>query len=411
MFMVPLAELATKYAGFYVPIVPVSSVILTVALITRGQVGRFWHTTIAKPWMLLLAVFLAAAVLGTYPRMSTSFMIQYGARLHLLPFYCCAFLLTPRQVRHCMYWIAGGAVLLLVLCLRIGEYAEGRLFIPETSLSNPNDLGFALLLGTTCLLLFLYARSVTLRVLWVFALPLSIFFILRTGSRANFITLLVLIPVVFIMISRRAKFAMFVLCPVAVVILAFAIPKSTFTRLTLILVDPKEDQADDLELRGAIGSQIARVQLQKNAIELTLHRPFLGVGALMFENAVEKMVRAETGKKSGWQGAHNTYLEISAENGIPALILYLWVLFLCFRMNYASFQTCNREPRQRAALGQSLCLILMAVAYCIGIAFCNAAYDGHLDILVALSTANYLAIRAETERLKALPPASARSSA
>jgi O-antigen ligase len=303
-----------------------------------------------------------------------------------------------------MYWIGAGALLLVALCAALGDYRDGRLFIPETSLANPNDLAFALLLGTTCLLLFLYTQSVMLRVVWAIAFPLSMLFILRTGSRANFVTLILLVPVLFVLISRRAKLILFALTPVAALIFAIAIPRATFQRLTLILSNPTQVRVDDAELRGARDSQVARTELQKHAIELTLHRPLLGVGALMFADSVEQMVRLDTGRKSGWQGAHNTYLEISAENGIPALIFYVWVLILCFRMNWFSYQTCKRELMLPTVLGQSVCLILMTVAYCVGIAFCNAAYDPHMDVLVALSTANFLAVRSEARNGKPLPP-------
>jgi O-antigen ligase len=395
MFMVPIAELATRGAGFYVPVMPVTLLILTVALVSRGQIGRFWKTPIAKPWMLLLAMFLAAAALGTYKTLSTVFILGYGARVHLVPFYCCAFLVTTRQVRAGMYWICSGALLLLAVCAILGTIEDGRFLLPNTSLANPNDLAFYLLLGATCLLLFLYTNSPILRVVWALAFPLSIFFILRTGSRANFVTLILLVPVLFTMISNRAKLIMFALTPVAAVIFAIAIPGSTLERLTTILIHPTEASVSDLALRGAVGSQIARMELQKHAVELTMHHPLMGVGALMFQSAVEEMVHSESGRKSGWEGAHNTYLEISAENGIPALIFYVWVLILCLRMNYASYKACKRALMPNVVLGQSVCLFLMTVGYCIAVTFCNAGYDPHLDVLVALSTANFLAVRRE----------------
>jgi hypothetical protein len=396
MFMVPVAELSTRLVGFHVPIFPITAIVLGIGLILRGDLlTRFWHTSLAKPWVVLLVLFFLAAVLGKYKSMSTGFIAQYAMHFQVLPFFCCACLLSTRQVRICMYWICGGCLLLLVLCALLSTYVDGRLMIPDTSLANPNDLAFSILLGTTCLLLFLYSRSVVLRLLWAVAFPASIFFILRTASRANFVALLVLVPILFTMVSRRAKIAFLAFAPIAALLFAITTPRSTLARLTLILLNPMEEKVQDAELRGAVGSQIARTELQIHAVELTLHHPLLGVGALMFEDSVEEMVRSETGQKSGWQGAHNSYLEVAAENGIPAVLIYIWILIGCLRMNWFSYRTCSRDPALHSALGQSVCLTLMTVAYCVGIAFCNAAYAPQYAVLVAFSTANYLAIQRE----------------
>ena len=96
---------------------------------------------------------------GGYPRLSVPFILEVGARFHVLPFFCCAFLITPRRVRQLLYCVAGGAVLLLLLCVQLGELAEGRLGLPLTQLVNPNELAFAIIFGMPCLLLLAYARS------------------------------------------------------------------------------------------------------------------------------------------------------------------------------------------------------------------------------------------------------------
>ena len=49
-------------------------------------------------------------------------------------------------------------------------------------------------------------------------------------------------------------------------------------------------------------SQAARTELQERAIDLTLQHPLLGVGALMFADAVEEMVRANLGSQIGMAG-------------------------------------------------------------------------------------------------------------
>ena len=125
---------------------------------------------------------------------------------------------------------------------------------------------------------------------------------------------------------------MLMLAPVLGVAMLTTVPAETWTRLTLIVTNPLEPGAprDDIQLRGALGSQAARMELQKRAVELSFRYPLFGVGPLMFDDAVDLMVRRETGERSTWQGAHNTYLTIAAENGLPAFVFYVWALALCW---------------------------------------------------------------------------------
>jgi O-antigen ligase len=234
----------------------------------------------------------------------------------------------------------------------------------------------------------------------VVATPMLMYFILKTGSRANFLTLIVVGITIFLMTTRQIRIAMLLLIPFATAISVIALPHQMLQRLTLILVNPEEQFRERPEFRGAIGSQIARTELQERAIRLTLRRPLLGVGAEMFPNAVDEMVRAETGRKSGWQVAHNTYLEIAAENGIPAFLLFITCIFLCLRMNYRSYRTCKQVPEMKAALGHSSVLLLITVVAAFGIFFNNSMYDPQLDMLVGITTANYLAVARETRAVR-----------
>src|SRR5262249_34580108 len=68
------------------------------------------------------------------------------------------------------------------------------------------------------------------------------------------------------------------------------------------------------------GSMEARKALLKKSLVLTLQNPFFGVGPGNFP-VVDQ----------GWTVAHNTYTELSAEAGIPALILFLLALRSAFK--------------------------------------------------------------------------------
>lgn len=404
MLTVPIAEILVVYLHAHVSVVVIVDAGLTILLIMSGRMARFFETPMAKPWMILLVLYGIAAVVGVYKTESVPFIFQYGIRFHVLPLYFCALALTPDQVRKSLRWIGWGMLLLVFLCVKFGASEEGRFLLPDTSLANPNDLAFAFLFGMSCLIL---NKSKLARAMAVGVCGVVLYFILKTASRASLITLLAMVLVLFIFATRRMKILLIVAIPVAAGLLVALTPSFALKRLSLIT--PNHTAAgNDAQLRNAIDSEEARSELQQRAIKLALHNPLFGVGPLEFVNGVEMMVREATGKKSGWQGAHNTYLQVAAEAGIPAMILYLLSLYYCAKLSIQTFLTCRRNPPVSEAATQSLVLILMTIAFAVCVGFSNNAYDPRLDMLVSLSAANFLAVRDELKRLNAgLPPAAA----
>jgi hypothetical protein len=63
-----------------------------------------------------------------------------------------------------------------------------------------------------------------------------------------------------------------------------------------------------------------RTQLLKESTSLMLHHPIFGVGPGNFPAVTQE-----------WRVVHNTYTEFGAEAGIPALVLFLALLFVSMR--------------------------------------------------------------------------------
>jgi len=392
-FVVPIAELLIVYLHAHIPVVWIADAILTLVLLTTGRIGAFWRANVARPWMAVIVLFIAAALLGIYPGRSVPYILTYASRFHIFPFYACAIALNTRQVRHALSWIGCGSFLLVALCLQFGEMKEGRLVIPDTDFSNPNDLGLAILLAMGALVAF---KSTISRTLAVLALPVFVMEILRTGSRACLITLVALLLMLFLLVSKRVKMLLMILIPVGGAVIATAVPSTTLKRMTLIVSDTAGPRSvNSEELSQAIDSQAARTELQKRAFELALRHPILGVGAMNLEDAIDDMIRGLTGRKSGWQGAHNTYLEVAGENGFPAAILYIAVIIMTIKMNYRSYRICRNVPQLLPASAQSLALLMMILAFGVCTAFSNNAYAPPVCAVIGLSAANFFAVQRE----------------
>jgi O-antigen ligase len=82
-------------------------------------------------------------------------------------------------------------------------------------------------------------------------------------------------------------------------------------------------------------SNSRRIQIWKDSLKSIVKHPLLGVGISNFPVVVGE----DLSKVKAGSSAHNLYLHIAAEMGIPALILALYFLWLLFKKTYYNY--CN----------------------------------------------------------------------
>ncbi len=86
-------------------------------------------------------------------------------------------------------------------------------------------------------------------------------------------------------------------------------------------------------------SNARRIEIWKDSIRSIIKHPLLGVGIGNFPIVVgEDLARAKAGSS-----AHNLYLNIVAEIGIPALLLAIWFLWLLLKNLYNNFLVASRQ--------------------------------------------------------------------
>jgi O-antigen ligase len=381
------------HAGFRFPLIGPCFILIFLIYLFCGRPLRFAETRFFLPWFALLFWWLLAAATGIYRGRSIPVVLEYAIRIHTLPLIFCGIVLDLRGMRRLLYGCAMAVPVLLVACFMWGTMSQDRFFIPNTSSANANDLALRLLLFGVLFLVFL-GRGMVLRFISILTLPVLIYYILKTGSRANLVTMAI-IMVTSLFLLPGAKKAIPILA-----ILGFfcAIPfvqQSTLNRLSSffhVAVRSETFQATDAtELaESAVASTNGRMQLQWRAIQLTMEHPLLGVGPLNFEDGVEAMVQKNERQGSGWQVAHNSYLQVAADTGVPGAILFAWIIWMCLKTNYQSF----RRSEGEAAL-ISFVILLASMVYAFGILFCSVAYDFYLPLLVGLTAANLLALRGQ----------------
>ncbi len=248
---------------------------------------------------------------------------------------------------------------------------------------NPNDFALDLaLIFPLAFALLLSTRNVAWKALWFVSMGLVIYTVLATYSRGGLLALLVGAGVAtweFAVKGRRLRWILLLVMS-GLVIVILSGPAGYGRRLATIF-NPNDD---------VTGSAQDRTVLAERAWSVTVHSPLWGVGPGNFQ------VVSGTSDAHDWHDAHNTYLQLSAEAGIPALILFL----LMFKAAFSSLRSGLRLTKDANAIVLAGGLRASLFAFAVGAFFGNTAYHFFPYFLVAYSSA----FRQIAGRIEAPPP-------
>jgi O-antigen ligase len=131
----------------------------------------------------------------------------------------------------------------------------------------------------------------------------------------------------------------------------------------------------------AYASAQARGELLRKSLEVTARYPIFGIGPKNFPVV-----------SGNWHVTHNSYTEMSSEGGLPALILYLMILWRAF-VNVQSVKRYRKAMPEHRLWAKALYASLLA--FLIGSFFASDAYQGFTYFLVAYTSALLLIARRE----------------
>lgn len=218
------------------------------------------------------------------------------------------------------------------------------------------------------------------RVLSVLALIVLSITIVRSGSRGGFLALVS--TVTFVVLGVRAiSFGRRVaaVAIVGFVLLVFA-SERYWAQMGTILSKTDYNQTEET----------GRLQIWERGIGYVMTHPILGVGVDNF-GAAEGMLAPFAGRQQygvgvKWNAPHNTFLQVAAEMGLPALAFFIAMVVTAFR---------GLAPQRRArvlppppvptALKQALRASILG--YMVGAMFLSLAYIEALYVLVAMAIA------------------------
>lgn len=237
---------------------------------------------------------------------------------------------------------------------------------PGGMLTDNNDFALALCMGMPLLLyLGLSERRLLLRRFLLATVPLTALTVISTHSRGGFLAMCAMaLVVVWRSQNRIAGFAMLALMGGAAWIAA---PKSFTDRIATI----KDYQTE--------GSARGRLEAWKVAGRMIAAKPMLGVGYAKFQQEYvgfdPNQAREADGspKPEGTRVAHNSYLQIWAECGTPAFLLYLALIGLTFRDLWLVRREANRRYHSSWIISYANMFEAGMVAFVVGSTFLNRA--------------------------------------
>jgi O-antigen ligase len=323
-------------------------------------------------------------------------------------------LVSFQQCRKAIYTVAVGLCTLTLIAVVYGTTEEtGRLFLPQGKFANPNELAQALCMGLPLAWLMIQESKSAINkaaaggMIFVMLLMIS-----KCGSRGALITLLVLLLVIFFRASIMGKTKL-VMAMVALCAILLALMPGKLLRRYKTLDEADEqtyvagkvtDYDEELETSAATSAQRRR-DLLKRSIKYTLQHPLFGVGPGNYTVAEDADMRAQGFRKGTWQGTHNSYTQVSSEEGIPALIAYVFVILVSMKKTLWLVRRTQNDPRLRSITNCAVALNCCMVVYAVSVFFDYIAYTSMLSVFAGLCMALDVNAHAEIERLTAQPGA------
>ncbi len=359
--------------------------VLAIALcwIDRHAVRRVHHVLIPPTkYLLALLVWMTVSVAGALvPGASFELVFNNFAKTVLMFFVAAASVRTAHDVeRLTMVYLAGATVYAAVVISRfeIGAgdaWRFGRLYYYDA-----NDFAtFAVTAMPFGLYLLHAGRSLLSRAAAVVSLGILTLAFVRSGSRGGFIAL---IAVALFVVWRYTGIAFRWRIGAAVLVTFFVLAIASdqyWKQMNTILSDADYNRTEES----------GRMQIWKRGVGYMFRHPVFGVGPGNFQAAEGTLSpfasRQEFGIGVRWNAAHNSYVQIGAELGIPGLVMFVGIIATAF----GALRRTARSRAGPAAWSRStpLTQALMAslLGFVVGAFFLSLAYAEMFYTLVALA--------------------------
>lgn len=379
-----LNDLSHHFLGVNAYVSWVSQILIAIALLTCGSGLRAWNLRVGKLWIVLLGLMIASIPFSEWPSHSLHEVGDYFLRSTLIFFAVCAFVVDAQTLKTAILGEIVNGVLLLISCVTMGGTASDgdRFILPDSYFyAGANDLALALTVAAGFFLYWTIQKNFFKVMLGSVSLLSSIYFLMKTGSRGGFLALAILLAASLIFSARyRWRIVpMLLLAPA----LMFLVPGDLAHRLSYIAWDSNTARATTADEGASLMSQREREYMFWRSVHLMLTHPIVGVGMDCFTDTLyrEDMEKHE---HTASLGTHNSYTQIGCECGIPALVVYLSILWISVRRTYRVFRESSGTPGLETFPAAALCMVSAVTGLAAAMFFFSGAYSPVVPILTGL---------------------------
>jgi O-antigen ligase len=351
----------------------------------RGKIAYYW--TAYALWMLLAVPF------STWRGGSAHMVLSYMRSDFIVLFVIAGLAITWRECKMMLRAVACGGVILLVAAklFRNARY-EDRFGLAFGTVANPNDYACVLLLVLPFLLwLGLSSRWIVVRLAMFAAIAVGLYLVLSTASRGAALGLAAEILFFLFRGTARQRIGLLTLGGVVLALAVGALPIVVTERIQNFSTE-QTNMPDE-----AVDSLQMRRELLRLGIKYTIQHPVFGVGpgqGTNYEGGHHVVFRGH----GYWADAHNTFLQVASECGIPAAVFFIGGLVATYRRLSATHRKARRAPDCADIRMAVLCIMTGMVGFCVAITFLNFAYLFYAPALGGLAAAVSAAAEREFEK-------------
>ena len=341
VLLVRLPEILSIHLGSSYSVVLISTVVTFLCAAISGQFRTLTLSRLTLFYVLLHLWFTFTVPFSAW-RFGSFTALRGIAQCAGMYLFIALLVRTERHLRLAAWSVCASTLGVLVYTALFARFEREEYERISTGLGrfgNSNDLALFLLMGMPFWMYVAASKryNAAIRIFAALEIAASVLQCLRTGSRGALLTLILLAAVLFFVVSIANKARILVLAVGVALLAATVVPDSVRNRLASVL-DSSRDQS-------AAQSSTGRMLLLKESLEITARRPIFGVGLGVYVDAVRGITEAEGQRRAFQQVPHNTYTTISAETGVPGLLLYLGCLVTAWLAVWRARSITLRIPR------------------------------------------------------------------
>jgi len=391
-----LPEVLSTFFGFNTYSAPICGSLALLTSFLMGDNARFTRSKVSLLMVCFIGWIVVCTPMSISPENSFDVIRTYFPIDMIMFFMILSTTLSVNDIKRLMMVIAVAGSLDLLIAYKVGYMEAGRYILTFGSFRNPNDLATHLLVCVPfCAMLGMQAKKAFIKPVTLVVCLGFLYIVLRTGSRAGLLSLLIIFVCVVLRASFTQRIIFLAVGGFAAMIAISRMPNDTFLRYANMF----GIQIQDEQLRGEVeGSTGARQQLFWDAVHISLEHPVFGVGPGNFPHA-DIDYAASQGRRSAGQVAHNSYTETSSETGFPGLVFFCSALFGSVFLASSALSKTRKVPELREASNMAFALLLSLLAFCVLIFFVSMSYRFYAQVLVAMAVSFYLNVKEEIKRL------------